>query len=510
MFAFYPEFQSEKRACSAHVPALPCDVATWQLAQNLPAIALATSVYLLLLAGSRYVARRFTRLSLEQLISADPRRPILFLRSFRDDQVRLRKPGGNLFRRMVSVGEPRPTLDHVLLEEGTPHGPVVAIGAPGSTPPFGAARAYVSDAEWRETVSDLSHAAGAIVMSVDETEGVRWELQHILGQNHVPKTLFLVPPRLMPAAVLSRSLPLAFAEWDGADNWVTAICRIVAEERRLCVGWFWRPDGRIELLTTRRASYLAYAIAVRVFLGRSLDAATTQPVVAALAAASAAPHRVPPPPPASPPPPPASLSPAPSPPPPPLPPASLPPPPPRMPMPPPASTVRKPPLGAGIMVSLAAVGAASILFELPAVRDFMPAVFALAALWWLRYTTLPRALVPAFGLTVGHCVWVALGWALSIRAGNMDAAHLVALALLATQAAIVIWMANARSRMSTVALLVFAALNLVSGLIWLVATGVAMPSSQRSHMMMFAAEAAAAIYALIWLEGPDARRPVGQ
>jgi hypothetical protein len=110
----------------------------------------AFALNLAVVAGLRFAARRFTRLSLERLISDDERPVILFLRSFHDDQVRLQKPPRRLFRGLVSVGEPRPTLDHVLLEEGTPHGPVVAIGRPGSTPPFGAARIYVTDEEWRE------------------------------------------------------------------------------------------------------------------------------------------------------------------------------------------------------------------------------------------------------------------------------------------------------------------------------------------------------------------------
>jgi hypothetical protein len=97
-------------------------------------------ILFLLVLTARSVARRFTRLSLERLISRDTRPVILFLRSFHDDQVKLRKWREHLFRRLVSFGEPRPTLDHVLLEHATPHGPVVALGAPGSRPPFGIAR----------------------------------------------------------------------------------------------------------------------------------------------------------------------------------------------------------------------------------------------------------------------------------------------------------------------------------------------------------------------------------
>jgi hypothetical protein len=229
-------------------------------------------VLLLLIASLRFAARRFTRLSLERLISSDTRPVILFLRAFHDDQVKLRKPRRSLFRKMVSFGEPRPTLDHVLLEEGSPHGPVVAIGRPGSTPPFGAARTYVTDAEWREAVSDLSRQAGAVVITIDETEGVRWELEHLLGQNHHGKTLFLLPPRLTSPTEVSRVLPLAFADSSGRNDWIGQICSLATNERRLCIGWFWQENGQVEVLTSLDNSSLAYLVAVRTFLSATRSA----------------------------------------------------------------------------------------------------------------------------------------------------------------------------------------------------------------------------------------------
>ncbi len=224
---------------------------------------------LAVVAGLRFAARRFTRLSLERLISGDKRPVILFLRSFRDDQVRLRKPRRSLFRGLVSVGEPRPTLDHVLLEEGTPHGPVVAIGRPGSTPPFGAARIYVSDEEWRATVSELCSHAGAVVMTLDETEGVRWELGHLFGQNYERKTLFLLPPRLTRPDEAAPMMQAALTHWKEPSDWAAPIGAVAKSERRSCIGWFWRDDGQVELFTSSRTSYLAYLLAVRTFLSRS-------------------------------------------------------------------------------------------------------------------------------------------------------------------------------------------------------------------------------------------------
>lgn len=231
----------------------------------------------LAVAGSRFSARRFTRLSLERLISRDRRQLILFLRSFRDDQVRLQKPRKNAVRWMISCGEPRPTLDHVLLEEGTPHGPVVAVGAPGSTPPFGAARKFISDEEWRDTVADFCRHAHAVVITLDETEGLRWELRHLLGQNYHRKALFLLPPRLLPPTESSRVLRTTFAELTGHCDWVEGICSIVNSEQRLCIGLFFGADRKVQVLTTRRNSHLAYVLAVRSFLNAN-SAAVASPI----------------------------------------------------------------------------------------------------------------------------------------------------------------------------------------------------------------------------------------
>jgi len=59
----------------------------------------------------RQIARRFARTSVEQLQRNDSRKPLLFLRSFSDDQVRLKKPKRSLFNQVFLLGEPRPLLD---------------------------------------------------------------------------------------------------------------------------------------------------------------------------------------------------------------------------------------------------------------------------------------------------------------------------------------------------------------------------------------------------------------
>ena len=59
-------------------------------------------------------------------------------------------------------------------------GPVIAIGKPGehiASP--GAARMYVDDASWQDTVLYEMRRAQVVVMQPAPTDGVRWELNHI-------------------------------------------------------------------------------------------------------------------------------------------------------------------------------------------------------------------------------------------------------------------------------------------------------------------------------------------
>ena len=76
---------------------------------------------------------------------SDP--PILFLRSFRNDQVALAQSYRTPLRWLLGRMRRRHYLDHMLVEEFAAYGPTVALGRPGEpTPPFGVWRSYLHDA----------------------------------------------------------------------------------------------------------------------------------------------------------------------------------------------------------------------------------------------------------------------------------------------------------------------------------------------------------------------------
>jgi len=81
------------------------------------------------------------------------------------------------------------------------YGPVVAVGRPGrSLASLGAAREHLSDETWRDQVGVRMHEAGIIAIAIGETDGLVWEINHVVANGHIPKTFFVFPP-VAPAAI---------------------------------------------------------------------------------------------------------------------------------------------------------------------------------------------------------------------------------------------------------------------------------------------------------------------
>lgn len=129
----------------------------------------------------------------------DGRAPVVFLRTFLQDARRAPVQTANpLLGWLTGIGRPR-TLDEVLLEHASPYGPVIAIGDPDDPiPPLGAARIFVSHNDWRGVVTGLAASAKVVVMCPTETEGVRWELDHIVNTGAQARTIYLASAHLAP------------------------------------------------------------------------------------------------------------------------------------------------------------------------------------------------------------------------------------------------------------------------------------------------------------------------
>jgi hypothetical protein len=112
----------------------------------------------------------------KQLLASDPRPPILYLRSFEDDDSSAEDAFRlSMFRLLLgSTDEDR--LTRALSQLG----PVIAIGRPGEwLPSAGAARLNVSGTNWREEVDRLCDRARVVVLRVGFTDGFWWEVSRV-------------------------------------------------------------------------------------------------------------------------------------------------------------------------------------------------------------------------------------------------------------------------------------------------------------------------------------------
>ena len=124
---------------------------------------------------------RFEALSADELLGRDTRAPVLYLRSFRDDdEGALDDYGFVIFRTLLRAmvwRTPEQELSALLQRIG----PVVAIGKPGEElPSLGAARLYVTNDAWQATVSALMRRAALVVLRVGSSPGVVWEIEEAL------------------------------------------------------------------------------------------------------------------------------------------------------------------------------------------------------------------------------------------------------------------------------------------------------------------------------------------
>jgi MFS family permease len=133
-----------------------------------------------------------------ELKRSGSRRPILYLRSFNIDEFIGRTSIVELL-----TGRGHANAEQSLVNRLRRYGPVVAIGRPEEKlPALGAARFYVSHDLWKAKVADVARAAQLVVWATGTTEGLRWEISHLLEQLPPEQLIVWAHPhllRLLPA-----------------------------------------------------------------------------------------------------------------------------------------------------------------------------------------------------------------------------------------------------------------------------------------------------------------------
>jgi hypothetical protein len=144
-------------------------------------------------------ARRDAAVSAATALERDDRPPVLYLRSFGDDSLRLRS--ATLGRRsLIERFSPNrfDSFEEVIARHLSPIGPVIAVNPPGTKlPPLGAARQTLANEDWQAVVDDWMARSALIVIGAPPDHvrpGLLWELHHIDQTARWSKTLFVVPP----------------------------------------------------------------------------------------------------------------------------------------------------------------------------------------------------------------------------------------------------------------------------------------------------------------------------
>jgi hypothetical protein len=211
------------------------------------------------------VARRLRAADARRLMLRDPRPPVLYLRSFTDDRLRLWT--ATLGRpSLVERFTPRrfDRFEEVLVRHLSRYGPVIAVNPPGTRlAPLRAARETIEPANWQSAVAGwMAHSALIVFLAPPSrvTQGLHWELRTVAEHGQLDKALVVVPP--LPAEQLQarwRALGAACA-----GLWPFTVARPLADPRALVLAF---RHGRWDVATADTRTEWSYAAALDRVLG---------------------------------------------------------------------------------------------------------------------------------------------------------------------------------------------------------------------------------------------------
>ncbi len=149
-------------------------------------------VGLLLIRAARRAASRRSA----DLLAADNRAPVLYLRSFSSDSMRIhteRWARRTWIDRLA--GPERERFEQIVAWHLWSYGPVIAIKRPaGSRQPVGAAREELNQDNWTRQIDEWLVSARLISMTLGRTAGLQWEINRIRELGLGDKLLVLFPP----------------------------------------------------------------------------------------------------------------------------------------------------------------------------------------------------------------------------------------------------------------------------------------------------------------------------
>lgn len=143
-----------------------------------------------------WAARRTASQGSPELLAVDHRAPVLYLRSFSGDSMRIRTE--RWARRTWLdrlTGPERERFEQIVAWHLWSYGPVVAIKRPGgSRRLIGAAREELNPDNWTRQIDEWLVSARLISMTLGRTTGLQWEINRIRELGLRDKLLVVFPP----------------------------------------------------------------------------------------------------------------------------------------------------------------------------------------------------------------------------------------------------------------------------------------------------------------------------
>lgn len=225
----------------------------------------AALIWLFRSALSRAFVRAWSDLRLtsartaSELSKMRPEPPILFLRSFMDDEQLVASSDALLAYAFGAVsGKIR--LEEIVAEIMFARGPLVALANPTvNSAPLGAARDVTADENWQEKVVSYLEASQIIVCFLGKTKSFQWEIDKIVARGKLDAMMIVLPPTYPHDRLLVNDSP-RLAELAGL--------RGEADERERLDGArvlvYDASVGALRAVRSRRADSFSYREAIRI------------------------------------------------------------------------------------------------------------------------------------------------------------------------------------------------------------------------------------------------------
>ena len=215
----------------------------------------------------------------------DPRPPVLYLRSFGNDRLKLGTAASgrpSLIERLTL--RRFDTFEEVLVRYLSGYGPVIAVNPPGiRLAPLGAARETIDSADWQTAVATWMVRSRLIVFATPPSQvnrGLQWELEAVSVYGYWDKALIVVPP------VRAEKLQARWRELVGSGCWPGTLPGPAEDPHALVLAL---RNGRWQVISAGRRTEWSYSAALERALGDPRQMASHPPQQAHRPVAAAGP-----------------------------------------------------------------------------------------------------------------------------------------------------------------------------------------------------------------------------